>query len=93
MPVGHVKTAPSITLHTGQGERDTGGEADRHSRFEKERDRDRSTEAQDLKVNTDSKTDRKSGLLMLILNLNPNTYYTTLFCVSRFVRTRQQLQL
>lgn len=21
MPVGHVKTAPSITLHTGQGER------------------------------------------------------------------------
>lgn len=22
MPVGHVKTAPSITLHTGQGERD-----------------------------------------------------------------------
>lgn len=29
MPVGHVKTAPSITLHTGQGERDRQRETDR----------------------------------------------------------------
>lgn len=29
MPMGHVKTAPSITLHTGQGERDRQRETDR----------------------------------------------------------------
>lgn len=35
MPVGHVKTAPSITLHTGQGERDR--QTDRKGKRQRQR--------------------------------------------------------
>lgn len=43
MPVGHVKTATSITLHTGQGERDRQRETDRPTLKVRHRRRDKDT--------------------------------------------------
>lgn len=46
MPVGHVKTAPSITLHTGQGERDRQRETDRQAGTVRDGGRGRQREEQ-----------------------------------------------